>query len=131
MKKTIKITFILLAFCSCSKIDGKIEERPGEKIYLVNTSKTKALNFTLKVTTVIDDTSYKYETQVIPLPPGDEEFIGKKEEFSKKEYLKKPPIINEDGLPILSRMENVDSTHPLPISHFIYKYEVTGQTPLK
>jgi len=101
---------MLLIFCSCNRLDGKIDPRDKNKVYLVNESITKTFKFTLKTISITNDSIYNYQTKIIELAPGDEVFIGNKYEVSKPEYpLINVPIfvthpidlnLNEDGLPI-------------------------------
>lgn len=69
--KVIFITTIIL-IVGCSALEGKIEKRKNGDYYLVNTSKTKGFDFTIKTTKIVDDSIYQYSTQIITLHPGDE-----------------------------------------------------------
>lgn len=98
MKYFLYIAFVL-TLCSCNKLDGKIETRDKNKVYLVNTSETKAYRFTLKTTSITDDSIYEYKTQLITLQPGDEMFIGSKSGVSQVEYPKKDSIVFQTHRP--------------------------------
>lgn len=79
--------FTLLVFCiSCNQLDGAIEHRIGNKLYLVNKSKTKEFRFTVKVTKIINDTLVEYSTRQNQLAPGDELYLGNENGISEKQY---------------------------------------------
>lgn len=81
MKNIIIIITIAIAAASCNNLNGKIETRENGKVYLINESKTKELNFTVKKTTITNDSIYDYETQVVPLAAGGEVLIGGNKEI--------------------------------------------------
>ena len=85
MKQLIFIIMISI-LCSCNKLDGKIEIRNNDRAYLVNGSTNKTFKFTLKTTTITNDSVYHYNTEIKELAPGDEMFIGKENDVSKIEY---------------------------------------------
>jgi hypothetical protein len=85
MKQLIFIV-IIFTFYSCNKLDGKTEIRDKNRVYLINSSETKTFKFTLKTTTITNDSLYSYKTEIIELAPGDEIFIGNKNAVSKIEY---------------------------------------------
>lgn len=84
----MKYLFIILLpiLYSCNKLDGKIETRNKGKVYLVNASTTQTFKFTVKTTSITNDSIYNYQTKIIELAPGDEVFLGNKYEVSQIEY---------------------------------------------
>jgi hypothetical protein len=128
MKKYIIGIFITLTIYSCdNKLDGKIETREQDKIYLVNTSKTKLFKFTVKATKVTNDSTYDYSTDVIELPPGDEKYLGARKETVIEQ---KPPF--DPSKPFTAVAETTIVTQaPLHQDLIQYKYEVTGQLEMK
>lgn len=195
MKSTVFVLSTIL-FCSCSKIDGTIEKRTNDEVYLVNKSVNKQFKFTVKTTTLTNDSSYSYEIRFIELAPGDEFYLGKTTSVSKPEYplidaqvlkyykpkkrptlpgmveldapsflldtlnyvrlifpdgsiaaikktdaknaleggahILKDTIVNAEKVERYYTIEKVkDSLHPLPLIHYAYKYEVTGQVEIK
>jgi len=127
-------TALMICLYSCSKkLDGKIEVREKNKVYLVNKSTDKSFLFTVKTTSVINDSVYNYKTQRIELVPGDEAYLGyafikniePTNQYGVSEKLTDSIYLDSDGAPI-----------PPSLLKFIpvkkeYKYEVTGQAPLK
>ncbi len=85
MKQILYIT-LLLSFCSCDRVDGKIETRNKSKAYVVNGSTTKTYRFTVKTTSIKNDSIYNYQTKIVELAPGDELFLGNRNEVSEIEY---------------------------------------------
>lgn len=68
---------------------------------------TKTFKFTLKTTSITNDSLYSYKTKIIELAPGDEVFIGNKNEVSKIEYpyknisvLQTHPIDTSGNIPL-------------------------------
>ncbi len=90
---------ILVAACS-SKMNGKIEYRGDNDVYLVNTSSSKIFRFTVKTTKVTNDTIYDYSTESIPLAPGDEELLGVKYDTAEATF----PMIEVTRLNIYIRV---------------------------
>lgn len=124
------VLFIL--FCSCHNLDGKIETRQGDKIYLVNNSQTKQISFTVKQTVIKNDSIFDYDTRVIPLVPGGELYLGQKDSRYK--------IAPEYDLSVFdnavkNKDYNIDTIvavkQPDTIVKYQYKYEVTGQSEAK
>lgn len=75
----MKIAYIIITtigICSCNSLDGKIDIRQNNSAYVVNTSEEKTKRFTIKKTRSLDNKDYKYFTEVIQLPPGDELYLG-------------------------------------------------------
>ena len=66
-----------MLFSCGTSMKGKIEERNG-KIYLINTSQNKAYQFTVKKTSVVNDSIAADNTLLILLAPGDEKYIADK-----------------------------------------------------
>lgn len=100
-----KITILaLVVLCSsCSELEGKIEKRNSNKLYLVNNSKTKEFRFTVKKTKITNDSIFEYSTSQSQLAPGDELYLGNENEVSEKQYptiekkmLKTYEIVGED-----------------------------------
>ena len=85
MKYLIFAIFIPILY-SCNKLDGKIEARGNSKVYLVNASTTNTFKFTVKTTSITNDSIYNYQTQIIELAPGDEILLGNKNEVTAIEY---------------------------------------------
>ncbi len=124
---TICITILV----SCNKgLDGKIEKRGNGKIYLINTSENNAFKFTVKTTSVTNDSIMNYKTDIVELAPGDEKYIGNAIEAS----CATPPL--PDGYQIV-----VDTTLATPLVDDLpdlnkptltkYTYKVTGQLQIK
>lgn len=104
-KGICKITILaLVVLCSsCSELEGKIEKRNSNKLYLVNNSKTKEFRFTVKKTKITNDSIFEYSTSQSQLAPGDELYLGNENEVSEKQYptiekkmLKTYEIVGED-----------------------------------
>lgn len=70
------IIFGLPAFLSCNESSGKIEVRSNEKIYIVNTSRSKSYDFTVKETKTNYDSTSETSTSVLFLSPGEEKLLG-------------------------------------------------------
>jgi hypothetical protein len=82
-------------YCSCkSSINAKIEMRErmcdnisdANSVYIVNTSKTRKLKFTVRETEIINDTTKNYSTSHIELEPGDEKYLGCDKKYGSENY---------------------------------------------
>jgi hypothetical protein len=128
-------------FYSCrNDFDGKIEKRQNDRIYLVNSSKSKILRFTIKESSIINDTGYYYNTRIITLSPGDEEYLGLENEISMDyEHLpifRKVFKTRKDPLNLLTNLKDTIingeklkyeyANEPIPDT-IKSKYEITGQ----
>jgi hypothetical protein len=94
-------------YCSCtSSINAKIEKREpmcnnisdANSVYLVNTSETKKLKFTIRETEIINDTTKNYSTSHIELAPGDEEHLGCDKKIGSEKYNELELLINVDTI---------------------------------
>lgn len=75
--KILLFIVVATAINACgNKLDGKIEIRDKNKVYLINQSKTKVYKFTIKTTSTTNDTIKAYKTEFVELQPGDEKYIG-------------------------------------------------------
>lgn len=91
--KKFALGFIAFVLVRCNEIDAKIEGRNKNSVFLVNSSKTKTFEFTVKTTEIQDDTIYSYSTELITLSPGDEKYLGYRKAVSPIEYPMKEIII--------------------------------------
>lgn len=126
---------ILLLFISCNKgLDGKIETRSGDKMYLVNTSPEKPFKFTIKTTEIANDSTNEYYTAIIELAPGDEKYLGTAKAPTTE--LSRDEVIGEKRDNILRQFRNaniMDSSAEIKLTtqevsmNYKYEYRITGQ----
>lgn len=147
------LLFVVLAFLfiGCNQIKGKIETR-NDNLYLINTSTTKAYQFTIKETRKENDSIITTTTSLYKLSPGEEKFLSPKIEIKYPEIEENIPRMdtgtvkesfkvgnNEYAIPaskvneFLKDFPNAvrvleKNGTPLKISH---EYIVTGQLEIK
>lgn len=128
MKYLIFAIFIPILY-SCNKLDGKIEARGNSKVYLVNASTTNTFKFTVKTTSITNDSIYNYQTQIIELAPGDEILLGNKNEVTAIEY----PTITTYIFKKVSAKEKIKSEmsgqemfYSMPADKAIFHYNNEG-----
>ncbi len=143
INKYIPIALIIIFTSYQSNLNGKIETRESNKVYIVNTSENNAFKFTLKTVSVTDDSIRNYRTDIIELAPGDEKYIGVTNEL----ILVNPPseqiivdttiITTVDDLPDLRKDKPPLPTGytellppPIKKTRIKYTYKVTGQLKL-
>lgn len=139
-KSFAAISLVILLYSCSNKLDGKIETRNGDKVYLVNGSPTKAFKFTIKTTTITNDSLYQYQTDIIQLSPGDERFLGTPRHITTEYHPDNSSNFDSaikaynDGkikLPAGAVLINTDTIPKFMTIKEEYKYEVTGQLEVK
>lgn len=130
---TVGIIILIQSFSN--KIDGEIQVRENNKTYLVNKSANRTLSFTVRITTVTNDTTFDYKTNQIALAPGDETVLDNNTEDRDTTSVIKPKFdptkpfeevvgsVKSDELPA----KQTTSIKPT----VSYKYEITGQQEVR
>lgn len=110
IKYIFAIALISTLYSCGNSLNGRVESR-GDKLYLVNESKTKEFKFTVKKTEIIDDAIFNYSTRTISLSAGDERFLGYVDSVAEPMYpiiikpiLKKYPPNPLVGVPLHIRI---------------------------
>lgn len=126
---------ILVCLFSCNKggLNGRIEKRQpcdgaigSKSVYLVNTSKSKRIEATVKHITYIRDSIISSFTSQEELAPGDEHYLG----CDIQAYT--DPEVGVGMRITLNERERLKIDNPeLKIVEYNYKYEVTGETEVK
>lgn len=124
--------FCFFIFSCSSKLNGKIENRGDNNVYIVNTSSYKIFKFTVKTTKVTNGTVYEYSTKRITLAPGDENFLGVVYDTADATY----PMVDVTKLNIYIKVP--DSLRGIKNQNIFFEHEgfpitidtVVGGTPV-
>ena len=102
------IFLIFLFFATSCKdvVDGRIEMRKAKSdcgsnsrsFYLINSSPSKELLFTVKKTTIINDSIYLYSSDQYRVDPGDEKFLGCEFEYGNEKYKEVNIVVKIDSI---------------------------------